>query len=120
MLSRLNKSQTRWYSSQQNVVTTPTRHRVGNVFCMISRRCRTTSPKHLADKPHHKQTNHQALQRKTSNEGRENSQLQDIQGQGGGQECLWNISWNSQGTTDHHGAEAKSCEGYCINVGGTT
>ena len=34
----------------------------------------------------------QALQQKTTGQRRKNNQPQDIQGQEGGQECLWNIS----------------------------
>ena len=36
--------------------------------------------------------------------GRENCQLQDIQGQEGGRKCFWNISGKVLGTADHHGA----------------
>ena len=56
----------------------------------------------------------QALQQKTTDKGGENSQLQDIQGQEG----HWNISAKVQGTAVHHGAEAKSCEGHCVNMCG--
>ena len=34
----------------------------------------------------------------------------------GGKECLWSISWKVHGTADDHGAEAKSCEGHCVNM----
>ena len=51
---------------------------------------------------------------------RENSQLQDIQGQKGGQELIWFTSQEIQGAVDHHGAEAKSCKRHCVNMCGTT
>ena len=47
---------------------------------------------------------------------RENSQLQDIQGEKGGRDTCQAI----QDAVDHHGAEAKSCERHCVNVCGTT
>ena len=57
------KSTTGRYSYRQDVMSIPTRHRVGNVFCTASRRTTTTSPKPLTDKPDHRQavkTNRQA------------------------------------------------------------
>ena len=50
------KSTTGQYSYGQDVMSIPTRHRVGDVFCTASRRSITTSPILLTDKPHHKQT----------------------------------------------------------------
>ena len=50
------KSMTGWYSYRQVVMSIPTRHRVGDVFCMAIRRSTTGSPKPLTDKLHHKQT----------------------------------------------------------------
>ena len=47
-----------------------------------------------------------ALQQKATDQRGENSQLQDIQGQNGGRECLWNTGGKVQGAADHHGAEA--------------
>ena len=44
---------------------------------------------------------------------RENSQLQDIQGEKGGQELIWYTGQAIQGAVDHPGAEAKSCETLC-------
>ena len=60
----------------------------------------------------------QALQQKTTDQGGQNSQLQDIQESC--REYLWNISGKVQGTVDYHGAEAKSCEGHCVNMPGIT
>ena len=40
----------------------PTRHRVGDVFCMASRRSTMTSHKFLTDKPDNKQTSHKDKQ----------------------------------------------------------
>ena len=62
----------------------------------------------------------EALQQKTTDQKGENSQLQDIQGQKGGRECLWNTSGQIQGPTDHHGTKARGCEEHCVNMGGTT
>ena len=60
----------------------------------------------------------QSLQQKTTDLGRQNSQLQDIQGQEGGRECLWNISRKGQSATFHQRVEAKSCERHCVNMCG--
>ena len=43
-------SPTGWYTYRQDVVTTPTRCRVGDVYCMASCRNTMTSPKLLKDK----------------------------------------------------------------------
>ena len=51
----------------------------------------------------------QTLQQKTTRKGRKNSQLQDLQRQVGGGECIWNISEQIQGTTEHYGTKAKGC-----------
>ena len=51
----VKKSLTVRYTYRQDV-TTPTRHRVGDVYCTASRRSTTTSTKLLTDKPDHKQT----------------------------------------------------------------
>ena len=56
----------------------------------------------------------QALQQKTTDQRRHCGQLQDIQGMEGGQECLWDTSRKVQSVTDHYGAEAKSCERFCV------
>ena len=60
----------------------------------------------------------ETLQQKTTHKGRENSNLQDLQRQEGGGECVSNISEQSQGTTGHHGAKAKGCQRYCFNMCG--
>ena len=52
----IRKSPTGQYSYRQDVMSIPTRHRVGDVFCTASRRGTTTSPKPLTDKLDHKQT----------------------------------------------------------------
>ena len=44
-------SPTGQYTSRQDMVTTPTRRRVGDIYCTASRRSTTTSPKPLTDKP---------------------------------------------------------------------
>ena len=44
-------SPTEWYTYRQDVVTTPTRRRVWEVYCMAGRRRTMTSPKPLKDKP---------------------------------------------------------------------
>ena len=49
----------------------------------------------------------ETLQQKTTNKGRKNSQLQDLQKQESGGERVWNISEQLQGTTGHHGAKTK-------------
>ena len=57
------KSTTGPYSYRQDVMSIPTSHRVGHVFCMASLRTTTTSPKPLTDKLDHRQavkTNRQA------------------------------------------------------------
>ena len=57
------KSPTGRYTYRQAVITFPTRRRVGDVFCMASRRSTTVSPKPLTDKPDNRQavkTNRQA------------------------------------------------------------
>ena len=46
---------------------------------------------------------------KTTDQGGENSQLQDIQG---GQQFLWNISEQIQGTSEHHETKARSDGGH--------
>ena len=59
----VKKSPTGQYTYRQEVVTTPTRCRVGDIYCMASRRSTTTSTKLLTDKPDHRQalkTNRQA------------------------------------------------------------
>ena len=56
----------------------------------------------------------------TTDQGGENSQLQDIQGEEGDQELIWYTFQQIQGAVDHHGAEAKSCERHCVNICGTT
>ena len=38
---------------------------------------------------------------------RENSQLQDIQGEEGGRELIWYTCQEIQGAVDHHGTEVK-------------
>ena len=58
------------------------------------------------------------VQRKTTDQGRKNSQLQDLQEQEGGGKCLWNLSEPFQGTTGHHGAKAKGCQRHCVYVCG--
>ena len=51
-----------WYTYRQDVVTTPTRRRVGDIYCTASRRRTTTSSKPLTqakagpDKPYRKTT----------------------------------------------------------------
>ena len=47
------------------------------------------------------------LQQKTTHQGRKNSQLQDLQRQEVGRECVLNITDQIQGTTGHHGAKMK-------------
>ena len=83
----------------------------GGGICTTSFCGRCLCPYVLAD---------EALQQKRTNQGRENNQLQDIQGQEGGRECLWDISGKVQGAADHHGAESKSYERHCVNMCGTT
>ena len=56
----------------------------------------------------------------TTDQGGENSQLQDIQGEEGGRELIWYTCQEIQGAVDHHGAEAKSCQRHCVNMCGTT
>ena len=56
------KSPTGWYSYRQDVMTFPTRCRVRDVYCTVSRRSMTTSRKPLTDKPDHKQTSHKDKQ----------------------------------------------------------
>ena len=51
----------------------------------------------------------ETLQHKTTHRGRKNSQLQDLQRQEGGQECIWNIGEQIQRVTGHHGEKAKVC-----------
>ena len=41
-------------------------------------------------------------------------QLQDLQRQDGGGECIWNIIEEIQGTTGHHGSKAKGCQRHCL------
>ena len=60
----------------------------------------------------------QILQPKTTDQGRNNSQLQDLQGQEGGAKHLWNLSESLQGTTRHHGAKVKGCQRHCVYVCG--
>ena len=62
----------------------------------------------------------QALQQKTTDQGGENSQLRDIQRQEGGQLYFLSICRKVQGTADHHGAKARSCERHCVDMCGTT
>ena len=50
------KSTTGRYSYRQDMMSILTRHRIGEVFCTVSHRTTTTSPKPLTDKPDHKQT----------------------------------------------------------------
>ena len=69
------KSPTGRYCYKQDVMSIPTRHRVGDVFCMASRRSTTTSPKPLTDKPDHKQTSRKDKQ--TTREHVPNSSRQD-------------------------------------------
>ena len=56
------KSPTGRYSYRQDVMSIPTRRRVGYVFCTASRKTTITSPKPLTDKPEHKQTSRQDKQ----------------------------------------------------------
>ena len=56
------KSPAGQYSYRQDVMSIPTRHRFGDIFCMASRRSTTTSPKPLTDKQDHKQTGHKIKQ----------------------------------------------------------
>ena len=56
----------------------------------------------------------------TTDQGGENSQLQDIQGEEGGRGLVWYTCQEIQGPVDHHGAEAKSSQRHCINMCGTT
>ena len=51
----VKKSMTGQYSYRQDVMSIPTRRRVGDVFCTASCRTTMTSPKPLTDKPDHKQ-----------------------------------------------------------------
>ena len=62
----------------------------------------------------------QAIQQMTADQRGEKSQLQDIQGQGGGRQLISNTGGKVQGAADHHEAEAKSCERHCVNMCGTT
>ena len=55
-----------------------------------------------------------------TDEGRENNQLQGIQGDKDGRELIWYTCQVIQGAVDHHGAEDKSCERHCVNMCGTT
>ena len=56
----------------------------------------------------------------TTDQRRENSQLQDIHGEENGRELIWYTCQEIQGTVDHHRAEAKSCERHYVNMCGTT
>ena len=56
----------------------------------------------------------------TTDQGGENSQLQDIQGEEGGRKLIWYTGPEIQGAVDHHGAEAKSCQKHHVNMCGTT
>ena len=58
----------------------------------------------------------QTLQLKTTDQGRKNSQLQNLQGPEGGGKRLWNLNELLQGTTGHHGAKAKGCQRHCVYV----
>ena len=49
------ESPTGWYTYRQDIMATPTRRRVGDVFCPASCRSTTTSPKPLTDKPNNRQ-----------------------------------------------------------------
>ena len=57
---------------------------------------------------------------KPTDQRRENSQLQDIQGEEGGRELIWYTCQVIQGAVYHHGTEAKSCERHRVNMCGTT
>ena len=62
----------------------------------------------------------QALKQTPTDQRRENSQLQDIQGEEGGRELIFYTCQEIQGAVDHHGTEAKSCTRHCVNMCGTT
>ena len=47
----VKKSPTGQYTYSQDVVTTPTKRRVGGIYFTASRKSTTTSPKPLTDKP---------------------------------------------------------------------
>ena len=59
----VGKSAQKWWVSYEiPVISIPTRRRVGDIFCMASRRSTMTSPKPLTDKPDHKQTSNKDKQ----------------------------------------------------------
>ena len=60
----------------------------------------------------------ETLQQETTHKGRKNSQLQDLQRQEGGGECVWNIIEQIQVTTGHHGAKFKGCQRHCFYMCG--
>ena len=60
----------------------------------------------------------QTLQPKATDKGRKNSQLQDLQRQEGGGNCLWDLNEPLHGTAGHQGAKDKGCRRYCVYMCG--
>ena len=58
------------------------------------------------------------LQQKTTHKERKNNQLQDLQRQEDGEECIRNISEQIQGTTGDHGTMVKDCQRHCFYMCG--
>ena len=56
----------------------------------------------------------------TTDQRRESSQPQDIQGEEGGRELIWYTCQEIQGAVDHHGVEATHSQRHCVNMCGTT
>ena len=58
----------------------------------------------------------ETLQQKISHKGRENSKLQDLKGQEGNGECIWNPGKQVKGLTGRNRAKAENRYRHCFDM----